>query len=110
MFFEKKSTAVLVDDISRLCQEKLTETQKERNKLRIPPFHQHSNTNKSLPKENESGGSNTPKSQWSKLKNSLSKMTKGGKGLTLRFQGTIGRQHSKSWNHLENNNLEKSNL
>ena len=106
MFYEKKSTAMLVDDISKLCQKKLTETQKERNKLLMPPFHQHSNTNKSLPKENESEGSNTPKSaQWSKLKSSLSKMNKGGNVETLRLQGVLGRQHSKSWNNLENNNL-----
>lgn len=103
-FFEKKSTVKLVDEISRICQEKIFEIQKESNKLRIPPFHQRSNTNKSLPKENESGGSNsnTPKSaQWSKLKNSLSKMIKGGKEQTFRFQQVFGRHHSKSWNNLK---------
>lgn len=104
-FFEKKTTVVLVDELSKLCNEKISESQKDRSrKSRVSLFHR-SNTNKSLPKENESGGS--PKTRWTKIKCHLNKITHlEEQNISSRLPQVLERRHSKSWDSNGNNEID----
>ena len=96
-FFEKKTTVVLADELSKLCNEKIMEYHKDRpRKSRVSLFHR-SNTNKSLPKENESGGG-SPKARWTKIKCHLNKITHMEEpNISPRLPQVLERRHSKSW-------------
>lgn len=94
---------MLVDEISKLCNEKISEMQKDRMKLRLPIFYKRSNSNKSLPKENESVES--PKSAgWPKVKNYLLKVTQIQNIQSPKMQ-QIDRRRSRSWYQRENNEV-----
>lgn len=95
---------MLVDEISKLCNEKIAETLKDRIKLRLPIFYKRTNSNKSISKENESGES--PKSAgWPKVKNHLLKVTQIQNIQSPKMQQIIDRRRSKSWYQRENNEV-----
>ena len=88
---------MLADEIAKICRDKVVETQKNKIKWRFAIFHHRSTTNKSLFKENESGGESpkSPKSPfWLKIKPNPLKTTQMQQ---LQLQQIKNRRHSKSW-------------